>query len=430
MNSNKQINHQAFRDGISQRDRFLKELEPDYVAVDERNFSDLLQFVQDYATKLNYYDESNTINGDWLNFFAGDVNQMVTYINNPESFADDESIQKQLSQPHLVLLFTFLQLLTYPQQQFKELTKRNLIFYYQDVLKLTTKVEVPDQINVVIELASREEKHLIKQGTLLDAGQDSAGISLNYATDDDIIVNQAQVASVKTILLPINYIGLKEIHQEDHRSDASFEKMLRWAVGSPNQGDKFPDFDGAGVNIQVLKEEFYEEIKNQQTAQIAEDKKEYILNKLFFVTIDSFKYCFGVHEREINQEDASVEKPTELEWQGVYQQVENAYQKKINFHRRNILQTERESHGFEPMMEYALGHPNSGDSLAAMPNNYTTLDQIFDNLTEPAVVAYINEKLLMSVADFSKIMEIKNTLEEPNWTEAYRLVEKAETKKH
>ncbi len=429
MNTNKQMKNKTFEDGISQSDRFVKELEPDYVAVDERNFSDLLNFVKDYATKLNYYDESNTISGDWSNFFAADVNQMVTYINNPESFVDDESTERQLSQPHLVLLFTFLQLLTYPQQQFRELTKRYLNFHYQDVLKLTTKPEVPDKVNVVFELATGEEKYLIEQGTLLDAGQDSEGINLNYITDEDIIVNQAQVASVKTILLPINYLGLKEINLEDNRSDASFEKMLRWAVGSPNQGDKFPDFDGAGVNIQVLKEDIYGEIKSQETAQISEAKKDYILNQLFFVTIENFKYCFGIHEREINQEDAEVEKPTELEWEEVYQQVENAYKKKINFHRRKTLQEKREDFGFDEMMEYALGHPNYGDSLAEMPNDYTTLDEIFNHITESAVITYINEELYMSVANFSEIMEIKNTTKNPNWSEVYRLVEKAETKK-
>ena len=207
MNTNNKINNRIFRDGVSQKDRLLKALEPDYVAVDERDKSDLLSFVQEYATKLNYYDESNNINGDWSRFFAGDVKQMVAYINNPESFADDRSTVRQLSQPHLVLLFAFLQLLRYPQQQFKALTQRYLDFYYKEVLKLNTKEEVPDKVNVIFELAKGEETHLIKQGTLLNAGQDSQGINLNYATDEDIIVNQAQVASIKTLFLEKNYIN-------------------------------------------------------------------------------------------------------------------------------------------------------------------------------------------------------------------------------
>lgn len=422
-----QIKDRIFRDGVSQRDRLLRELEPDYVAVDERDLSDLLTFVQEYATKLNYYDESNTINGDWSGFFAGDVKQMVAYINNPESFADDESTLRQLSQPHLVLLFTFLQLLRYPQQQFKALTQRYLDFYYQEVLKLTTKAEVADKINVIFELVQGEDTHLIQKGTLLDAGQDTQGINLNYATDEDIIVNQAQIASVKTLFLEKQYISLEDIHQQDNRSVRSFENMLRWAIGSPNQGDSFPNFNGDAVDINYLKQRIYQPIKNTQ--QISQEVKNYIENQLFFDTVENFQYCFDIHDREINQVNPNVKKPTELEWQEVYKIVEKAYRKKITFSRRNTLKQEREKSGFDKMMNLALGSPNPGDYLPEMPNNYQTLIQIFDNITQQSVISYIKEKLYMSVEDFRKIMEIQATTVNPNWEEVYRLVEKAQTKK-
>lgn len=300
MNTNKPINEQIFRDGVSQRDRFLKALEPDYVSVDERDLSDLLTFVKGYATKLNYYDDSNQVNGDWSRFFPADVKQMVAYINNPESFANDESKIRQLSQPHLVLLFTFLQLLRYPQQQFKALTQRYLDFYYKKVLKLTKREEVSDRIHVFFELVQGEDTHLIKKGTLLNAGQDSQGINLNYATDEDIIVNQAQVASIKTLFVQ----------------------------------------------------------------------------------------------------------------------------------RSNILKEEREKSGFDSMMKLALGHPNPGDSLPAMPNNYTTLIQLFNNLNQQVVIKYVNEQLWMSIEDFQKIMvEVQANTEDSNWEEVYRLVEQAENNK-
>ncbi|BAY80006.1 hypothetical protein NIES25_64940 (plasmid) [Nostoc linckia NIES-25] len=427
MNTNKQIKDRIFRDGVSQRDRLLRELEPDYVAVDERDTSDLLAFVQEYATKLNYFDEFNTIKGDWSRFFAGDVKQMVAYINNPESFADDEAALRQLSQPHLVLLFTFLQLLRYPQQQFKALTQRYLDFYYQEVLKLTTKAEVADKINVIFELVQGEETHLIKQGTLLNAGQDSQGINLNYATDENIIVNQASVASVKTLFVEKKYITLEEIHQQDNRSNRSFENMLRWAIGSPNQGDRLPDFNGETVDINYLKKYIYQPLKNNK--QISQEAKNYVENNLFFDTIESFQYCFEIHDREITQDNPDLKKPTDLEWQEVYKITEKAYRKKITFARRNTLKEEREKSGFEKMMKLAVGSPNPGDALPEMPNNYQTLVQIFDNINQEPVIRYIKEQLYMSVEDFRKIMEIQATTVNPNWEEVYRLVEKAQTKK-
>ncbi|MDZ8082827.1 MAG: hypothetical protein RMX35_27655 [Nostoc sp. DcaGUA01] len=427
MNTSKQIKDRVFRDGVSQRDRLLRELEPDYVAVDERDLSDLLTFVKEYATKLNYYDESNTIKGDWSPFFAADVNQMVAYINNPESFADDELTLRQLSQPHLVLLFTFLQLLRYPQQQFKALTQRYLDFYYQEVLKLATKAEVSDKVNVIFELVPGEETHLIKQGTLLNAGQDSQGINLNYATDEDIIVNRATVASVKTLFIEKKYITLEDIHQQDNKSDRAFENMLRWAIGSPNQGDSFPDFNREPVDISYLKQRIYQPLKN--TKQISQEAKKYIENQLFFDTIENFQYCFEIHDRQINQDNQNIKKPTELEWQEVYKLTEKAYRKKITFTRRNTLKEEREKSGFERMMKLALGSPNPGDYLPEMPNNYKTLVEIFNNITQELVIRYIKEQLYMSVEDFRKIMEIQATTVNPNWEEVYRLVEKAQTKK-
>ncbi|MEH1993118.1 hypothetical protein [Nostoc sp.] len=427
MNTNKQINNQIFRDGVSQRDRLLRELEPDYVAVDERDLSDFLTFVQDYATKLKYYDESNTVKGDWSRFFAGDVKQMVAYINNPESFADDESTLRQLSQPHLVLLFTFLQLLRYPQQQFKALTQRYLDFYYQEVLKLTTKAEIVDKINVLFELLPGEDTHLIQKGTLLNAGQDSQGINLNYATDEDIIVNQAQVASVKNLFIKKEYIALENIHQQGNKSDESFENMLRWAVGSPKQGDKLPDFNREAVNINYLKQHIYQPLKNTET--ISQESKNYIENQLFFDTLDKFKYCFGIHDRQINQAGPNIIKPTEVEWQEVYNIIEKAYRKKITFTRRNTLKKEREKAGFESMVQMALGSPNPGEYLPEMPNKYQTLLEILNNISQEPVIRYIQEQLCMSVEDFRKIMQIQSTTVDPKWEEVYRLVEKAQTKK-
>lgn len=427
MNTNKQIKDQIFRDGVSQGDRLLRELEPDYVAVDERDLSDFLTFVQDYATKLKYYDESNTVKGDWSRFFGGDVKQMVAYINTPESFADDESTLRQLSQPHLVLLLTFLQLLRYPQQQFKVLTQRYLDFYYQEVLKLTTKAELADKINVIFELLPGEDTHLIQKGTLLNAGQDSQGINLNYAIDEEIIVNQAQVVRVKNLFIEKEYINLENIHQQGNKSDESFENMLRWAIGRPNQGDELPDFNREVVNINYLQQRIYQQIKNTQ--QVSQYNKNYIENQLFFDTVDNFQYCFGIHDKQINQADPTVKKPTELEWQEVYKIIEKAYRKKITFTRRNALKEEREKLGFESMMQMALGSPNAGDYLPEMPNNYQTLLEILNNISQEPVIRYIKEQLCMSVEDFRKIMEIQSTTVNPNWEEVYRLVEKAQTKK-
>ncbi|MFK0731364.1 MAG: hypothetical protein ACFKPT_02875 [Gloeotrichia echinulata GP01] len=424
------IPSQTFRDGTSQRNRLVKALKPDYVAVDERSLEDLLKFAQQYSQQLKYYDESNTLQGDWSPFFKGDVKKMVAYLNNPGSFKDDQEALNILTQPHFVLFLTFLQLLRYPQQQFKELTERYLDFYYQRVLQLQKKREVNDKVNVIFQLTQNVQQHLLKQGTLLNAGQDSQGVDLYYVTDEEIILNQAQVARVKNLSLEKQSIDLKQIHEQDSKGDKAFEKVLQWAIGSPNQGDKFPNFVDTAVDINYLKN-LYQEIKAQSIEQIEQDQKNYLLNQLFFNTIEDFKYCFEIHYRQINFPQENIKKPTDLEWSKVYELVEKAYRKKINWERRNTLKQKRENAGFESMMKFALGNPNPGDSLPEMPNQYNTLEKLFTNLNESApdsaVVLYIKEQLYMSVEDFRLIMKVNQN--NSDWPEVYRLVEKAQTKK-
>lgn len=421
---------QNFRDGASQKTRLLRALEPDYVAVDEQSWSDLLLFAQKYSQHLTYYDESNQKNGDWSSFFEGDIQQMVAYINDPESFNSDRTTLSRFSQPHLVLFFTFLQLLHYPQQQFKELTPRHTKYYYKEVLKLTEQKSIPDRVHLVFELESEEQSYLLKQGTLLSAGQDSQGIERNYAVDEDIVLNQAQIASVKTLSVKKALTDIRSLHNFNDKSELDFEAILCWALGDLDREDKLPDFNGTEVNIDYLNN-LYQEIKNQRFEEIAQDSKDYILQQLFFTAIEDFKYCLNIHYREINQNGTTIQQPTELEWNQVYQLIEKVHHKKINSQRRDTLKQELESYGFEEMMNFALGSPNPGDLLPKMPEGFDTLEELLNNLdlADSAVVEYIQEQLCLSLDDFRKIMKIKNELNPINSNELCRLVEKAQTKK-
>ncbi|MEM9214365.1 MAG: hypothetical protein AAGD25_08455 [Cyanobacteria bacterium P01_F01_bin.150] len=444
MTNNKRI--QFFRDGVSQRNRLPRALKEEYVSVNERSWSDLLKFVQKYATGLSFYDESDALKieqgldifddlKNWESFVAGDIQQMIAYINKPESFADDELALRRLSQPHLVIFFTFLQLLRYPQEQFQELTQRHLEFYYKEILKLTEKEEVPDRVHVIFSLAKGEKEYCLQQDTLLNAGQDSEGFDLKYETDEEIILNQAQVASVKTLSVSQTHTNLKTIHQEGERDDESFEDALKWAVGSPERGDPLPNFRNTVVDITYLKT-LYQDIKNQSIEQIETDKYNYILNKLFFASIDDFKYCLELHIQEVDRGDPNRQ-PTKANWERVYKLLERAYHKKITFRRRDLLKQTNLTSGFQSMIQLALGEPNPRDSLPEIPYGYDSLDDLFNNLNEstpnPAVARYVEEQLYLTPEDFRKILKIKrqffNDKNVADWDEVYRLVEKAQTKK-
>jgi Baseplate J-like protein len=72
------------RDGTSQTERLLSALDPSFVKVDEREVDDLLRFALKYAEKLNFYDNTNNVNGDWYNFLAKDVSVLCANISGAD----------------------------------------------------------------------------------------------------------------------------------------------------------------------------------------------------------------------------------------------------------------------------------------------------------------------------------------------------------
>ena len=457
-----EIKAQIFRDGVSQRHRSLKALQPDYVAVDERTLADGLNFAQVYAKQLRYFNLSNQADGDWFSFFAGDIQQMLDYLDHPEGFAPKDASQlSQFSQPHLALFLTFLKLFQYPQQQFKDLTQRYLDFYYRDVLRLTEKAATPDQVHVVFGLGAGEATHLIRQGTRLSAGPDSQGVDQQYALNEDIYLNQAQVASVKTLAVEKAYIDLKAIHLKGNRSSDAFENVLRWAVGTPNQGDALPNYpagepDDIPYYMAHINTLYLDNVKDLSLEEIETEPRNYILNQLCFASIENFQYCLHVHNREISVDRETVP-PTDSEWEQVYALIEKAYRKKITRDRRLVLSAEHRNPqytspdvAFEAMLQLALGYPDPGDSLPPLPdgspvtlNTLNTLFEVF-NPPDPAASVvqnasqYVQEQLYMSVDDFQTIMEVKQQLATDfgtpdywtaqGWDNVYRLVEKAQSK--
>ncbi|WP_153801261.1 baseplate J/gp47 family protein [Foetidibacter luteolus] len=68
------------RSGSSQWGRVLAALLPAYARVDERDEADLILFAKKYAAYLNYYQENNSVDGDWQVFMKMDVSVTLATI--------------------------------------------------------------------------------------------------------------------------------------------------------------------------------------------------------------------------------------------------------------------------------------------------------------------------------------------------------------
>lgn len=233
------------RDGTSQADRIQTALMPDYVAIDERRYADMLAFARDYAKQLRFYNADGTV-GTWDGFIGNDVDldALVAYMEDPANTAANEAYQR----PHFALFLSFLKLLRVAQTQMNQLTKRHLEFYYQQVLKLTQQGSIPDTVNVLVDIADDVAQLWLPAGTELAAGSDSSGQALIYTTDDDIVVNHAQVQELRALYAHKALITLRSARENrDVPREEAFMDMMRLVYGDPlpayDNGVQF-DYDG------------------------------------------------------------------------------------------------------------------------------------------------------------------------------------------
>lgn len=104
-------------------------------------------------------------------------------------------------EPYFALFLSFIQLFRYAQDHLNEFTDKHIDFYYRDVLRLSEKEAVPDQVHVLFELAKNVDQKQVVAGTELNAGEDEDGIDITFTTNDELVANKAKVAALKTLYL-------------------------------------------------------------------------------------------------------------------------------------------------------------------------------------------------------------------------------------
>ena len=471
------LKEKTFRDGASQKDRDIAELDVNYVSIEERSVEDLLRFVLEFAAQLKFYNHNNHPEGNWKLFFGGDpvsdhthdkegltdnekqyLVEMADYLENPDRYADEPLKLTLYSAPHRVLLLAYLKLLEYARQQFADLTRRHLDYYYRDVLQLTERPAMPDQVNVAFELADGETEYLLKQSTLLDGGEDRSGKPRQYSLDDDIVINRAVLARVNTLHVRRRVIDLKSIHVSDApqdsevKSDKDFFSMLKWGLGHPDRGDDLPLYpnntiDDTSVDLSALNT-IYNNIKDLDFATVITSHKDdygYVVDQLNFIRLEDFAYVMGLNEMQ--QDENPVNNPSDEEWQQAYDYIESAFRKRKTKTRQESLKKINEkaqNGGFIAMNEYVFGTGESNQlpsfTHAPQADSGRTLHIVNLILRTSApdhgaygdAQAYVNRQLYMSTDDFRYLMDTHQgviNLKDPAWQHVYEIVERAQNAK-
>ncbi|MCB0207855.1 MAG: baseplate J/gp47 family protein [Anaerolineae bacterium] len=415
------------RDGTSQAARRLAALDPDYVSVDERSLKDLLAFAREYAKELQYFDVENgqvQAVDDWRNFLRDvennkelNLDDVVAFMQEPAKFSPEQA--QLYTRPHFVLFLTFLQLLDHVQAQLNTLTRRHLDFYYQQVLRMTKKPGTPNQVHVLVDLAPDSAQFLLPAGTALDAGTDSLGQDLIYRTDRDIVVNQAQVAQLRSIYIDRRVTGIREAREEYEGSKTeAFMSMLQIALGQPQPGDPLPFYEME--QAPVAKTQKIEGLDGYDFLKSLKALIDFVNTNLFMDFSDFRSLIRLKHQREQAND----------EWIAINKKLEIIGKATI----ANFEVTPADSRDFDNNLKKALGNATDEDikhMFDGVPE-VASLYDAYDKRGRPDLKAQISqrirERLHLEMSDFTAMMQLKVQIEN-EWFEINRILVKAGQKK-
>jgi hypothetical protein len=408
--------------GVSQARRSQQALDPDTAPVDERSVKDLLVFAQKYATQLRYFNANNEAEGDWSHFLGdNDLDQIAACLDaalsgNAQSAALPDEV---CSRPHLVLFLTFLELLQSARTQLNDLTRRHLDFYYHEALRLTSQQAVPDQAHVLVTLAEGQPQYMLPAGTVFNGGQDSLGRDLLYSSEQDLLVNQASVASIKTLFSEKMTIGIGEARQtpdlllelfpsnkdllaEGRMRDRAFMAMLVMTLGTPGPGGALPLYPvNRAVTVSLL-------------AQL-DTLLAFVLAGLY-MPFSTFRSLMQLK---------LVQTQTDPQWDQVNNMIESAGKQRLT---PVAFKLDRSApRNFEKNLLAALGRASFGDMFNGLPE----VDDIYDlyrRHDRPDIIEFIQQSLYMTEGDFTVMMQI---VEEINarWRQIYEILRGAGRKK-
>ncbi|MDT0687008.1 baseplate J/gp47 family protein [Autumnicola psychrophila] len=105
-------------------------------------------------------------------------------------------------EPHLALLFTFLEIFKHLQGNINELGKKHLDFFYKNVLQLTAKDAVADKAHIIFEIAKHlENGYLLPKDLLLRDGKDVNKQDIQFGLDQELILDKAKISQLRSLSL-------------------------------------------------------------------------------------------------------------------------------------------------------------------------------------------------------------------------------------
>lgn len=153
--------------------------------LEPRTGKDLLNLVAKYTEAVPF---AGHVEADWSRFWlAGLTPQALSDI-----YQHPELAEKTLPVQQAFLL-ALLHLLETPRTLLNTVPARHRSLYYRDLLGFAPRAPQPDSVAVCFTLQRNASPYALPAGSLLDGGQDSAGNSITYQTDDSLLITDQQL---------------------------------------------------------------------------------------------------------------------------------------------------------------------------------------------------------------------------------------------
>jgi hypothetical protein len=153
--------------------------------LEPRTGKDLLNLVAKYTEAVPFAGHADA---DWKDFWlAGYTPQALS-----EIYQHPERAEKMLPVQQAFLL-ALLHLLETPKALLNTVPARHRSLYYRDLLGFAPRAPQPDSVAVSFTLQRNASPTALPAGSLLDGGQDSAGNSIIYQTDDSLLITGQQL---------------------------------------------------------------------------------------------------------------------------------------------------------------------------------------------------------------------------------------------
>lgn len=189
---------------------YLTKIEPDsniYKTISDTPFGPVK--TAEFWSTLNHVINHNLFSG----IFATFLSAYARVVSDAQQQLLDTIVSQNTHEPHYALYLTFLHLFKQAQTQLNTYTQRHLDFYYKEVLQLKPKDSEPNHVYLGFELANLVNSHMIPAGTAFKAGKDSLGKDVVYTSDEDIVVNKATVAELRSFYKAIGTDKIEGVSQ-------------------------------------------------------------------------------------------------------------------------------------------------------------------------------------------------------------------------